>query len=133
MSETVEEQDSTTPDGEVTITLGGQDKLLKPTFGAARTISAKYGGLQGAVNRIAQLDMEAIIDVVTLGLGYSQRRRPPSDLGEQIWKEGLTDTTGSLAEKCITYLHILMGGGRLPDPNASELDDEEERDIVDPQ
>ncbi len=121
--------DNHTSDGEVVITIDGVEKLLKPTFGAARTISQKYGGLQGAVDRIARLDMEAVVDIIQLGLGYTAGRRPPSDLAEKIWKEGLTDATGGLAEKCITYLHILMGGGRIGEPDSGP----EEREPEDPQ
>lgn len=108
--------------GDVAITLldssGNPEHLvLKPTYLAARTLSAQYGGLMKALERVAQLDIEVINAVITLGLGYGgSTRRGPVDLPDRIWRTGLNDNSGGLGERCVTYISVLMAGGQMPAP-----------------
>ncbi len=112
--------------GDVPITLvdaaGNPEALvLRPNYNAARTISAQSGGLLGALDRVAKLDLETITQVITLGLGYgTQSARGPKDLPQRIYQTGLADDTGGLAERCVLYLQVLMGGGQPP----RKVDDE---------
>jgi hypothetical protein len=91
--------------------------VLRPTFHAARTISSRYGGTLSAAERVARLDLDVISDIIALGLGYTSSRRHPSDLPERVWRTGLSDDTGGLAEKCILFLRTLASGGRPPREN----------------
>ena len=99
--------------GDVPIKIDGEDLVLVPSFSAAKVLSARYGGLTVAIDRIGKLDVDVITDVLMLGLGYGQTRRPPADLPERIWRTGFTDESG-LAARCVDYLYVLMNGGRPP-------------------
>lgn len=97
---------------------------LKPSYQAAKTLSAQSGGLLKLLERIGTLDLDAITQVVALGMGYgTQTRRGPPDLAERIWRTGVDDTSGGLAERCVLYIRVLMAGGRMPSD-----DDVEEHD-----
>lgn len=105
--------------GEVEIALldaaGNPEKLvLRPSYGAARTISAQAGGLLGAMERVARGDVDAAVQVVQLGLGYHGNARPPADLAERIWSTGFSDDSGGVLERCILFLRVLMSGGKMP-------------------
>jgi hypothetical protein len=116
--------------GDVVINLDGEDKVLKPSYQAARTISSMQGGISGAIQRVVQLDIETVTQVVTLGLGYGQGQKPPKDLAEKIWRTGLTDDSGGLAERCVLFLRVLASGGRMPRDQKEGGDggDEDDRD-----
>lgn len=88
---------------------------LVPSYNAARVLSAQTGGMLKAMQRVMDGDIEAVVSIITLGLGYGMAsNRAPKDLAERVWKTGMSDETGGLGERCITYLRILMAGGRLP-------------------
>ena len=121
-----EERKSSLGAGDVTIILDGEEKVLKPSYGAAKSISVKYGGLSSAIERIMRLDIEATADIIGIGMGYTSTRRPPLDLAEKVFKSGLTDDTGALAERCVTFLRVLAGGGRLPVDEVEEAHQDSE-------
>lgn len=118
--------------GDVVITLGqgdnGEELTLRPHWKAAKTLSTKYNGLSSVIERVLRLDISVVVDVIAVGLGYTSTKRPPEDLERRIYETGLTDDTGGLAERCVTYLHVLAGGGRLPDSSS----DDEDGDRADP-
>lgn len=99
----------------VPIMLDGRVQHLTATFAAARVISTKYGGVSNAVRRILDLDIDAVTDIVALGLGYtSPTKRPPKDLGEQVFRAGLIDDSeGDLAHRCVVFLKAVGNGGRV--------------------
>lgn len=111
-------------EGDVEITLDGEAKVLKPSAEAARRISTQFGGIQGAIENVMRLDLAAVTAVITLGLGFGGSRPPPKDLGDKIWRTGLTDDSGRLAEYCVTYLRILAMGGRKPAPPTDETEED---------
>lgn len=112
----------------VTIVLDGEEKTLEPSFGAAKAISSRYGGVTPMIDRVLKMDLDAVATVVALGLGYLPPRQPPKDLAEQVYRTGLTDDTGGLAQKCILYLQIIAGGGRLPSAEQEDGLDEDPTD-----
>ena len=69
----------------------------------------------GAIDKVTKLDIETIVAIVQVGLGYGMGKRAPTDLGEKIWRSGLTDD-GAMVERCVTYLRTLANGGRPPPP-----------------
>jgi hypothetical protein len=89
--------------------------VLKPSYQAARTISAQSGGLIGAIERVARLDIEATNQIIQLGIGKDQMPRGGmAVLSDRVWRTGLSDEEGGIAERCIAYLRVLMNGGRAP-------------------
>ena len=112
----------------IPVTIDGEACELRATFGAARTISNRYGGTAPAINKVLNLDLECISDVLALGLGYSQSQRPPKDFPEKVYRTGLTDSTGGLAEIAVMFLHTLANGGKVPDPDQLEQDSGEGKD-----
>ena len=106
--------------GDIEISLldsaGNPERLvLKPSYHAARTISAQSGGLLGAIERVARLDIDATNQIIQLGLGKDQMPRGGmATLSERIWRTGLSDEEGGVAERCIAFIRVLMNGGRPP-------------------
>lgn len=125
----VKEQDdrASIGSGNIDITLGDEELTLRPSFRAAKTISTKYGGFTSAIERIMRLEIDVIADVISSGLGYTSTKRPPQDMAEKVYNEGLTDDSGRLAERCVLFVRVLASGGRMPGESDEALDD------VDPQ
>jgi hypothetical protein len=99
--------------GNVTFELDGHTFEMKPTINAMRVLSTKYGGLQAVVDKVAQLDIQAIEDVIVMGLGPSyQSARQRKELMDKVFGAGLTDDTGAFALTCQKYVISLMRGGR---------------------
>lgn len=111
--------------GDVPIQLDDEELVLRPTLYAAQTISRQSGGIAGAVERVLKLDFDAVLSVISIGLGYGPSKKAPADLAERIWRTGLSDDTGSLAERAVTYLRVLSAGGRLPQKEKAEEDNQE--------
>ena len=114
----------------IPIKLRGEVVHLVPSFGAARAISSKFGGVAAAVRRVLDFDVDAVAEIVALGLGYtSPTKRPPKDLPEQVFAAGLVDNSeGDLAHRCVVFLKAISNGGRVVASDAtnapSDSDDE---------
>lgn len=100
--------------GNVTIILLGEERVLRPTLRAARSISAKAGGIMSAVQAIGRFDFDAMLTVVSLGLDITKPAEV-NDLAEKIYGTGMAD----LVEPVTTYLSILANGGRPVDAGGS--------------
>lgn len=110
MSETGKPEDrARIGDGEVKIDIGGREYVLRPSFYAAKALSSRYGGIMGAIQRVASVDIDVIIDVICTGIGD---KRPSDTFKEEIWRAGFTDDTSQLALSCAQYLRMLSNGGR---------------------
>lgn len=96
--------------GDVPITLGDREVVLKPSLHAIMTISRTTGGIVGAIQRVGNLDFETVALVVTLGLGMSGNSREVRELPEKIYQSGIM----GLVPDVIRYLTILSNGGRPP-------------------
>ena len=119
--------------GNVKVIIDGEHRELVPSYAAMVAISARGGGLRGAIERVLNLDAETIVAVVTVGLGYGGDRRPPADLAERIWRTGFMLHSGGLADACFRYVNALANGGR---PLAEDSEDgkvgEARQDSADP-
>jgi hypothetical protein len=93
--------------GNVTITLDGEEVVLRPSLKAAQTISKQSGGIIAAVQAVGGFDFETIVSVIALGLGVSQGREVQA-LAEKVYATGLTD----LVEPVTRFLTIVANGGR---------------------
>lgn len=100
--------------GNVPIVLDGEQLELRPSLGAALAISRGTDGIRGAMNRVLQLDLDAVVMVIGQGLGYENGSKDLKELPEKVWRTGLTDDSGGLVERCVAYLRLLSSGGRPP-------------------
>lgn len=111
--------------GDVTIWLGGVERVLVPTADAFFQISRQFGGLGVAFDRVMQLDAEAIASVLVAGLRLDGK--DAQALPEKIYQTGLgpegdqrenidiaKDGHLGLQSRCIRYLEVLRCGGRHP-------------------
>jgi len=99
--------------GNVSFELEGQTYELRPTVNAMRVLSNRYGGLQAVLDKLAQVDVQAVEDVLVMGLGPSYQTAPKrKELMDKVFGAGLTDDTGGFSLTCQKYIISLMRGGR---------------------
>lgn len=89
--------------GDVSFTLAGEERTLRPTLGAARAASRLNGGIMAAVQAIAQFDFDVLVRVLALGLDEKV-----SDIEDAVYSDGVAN----LAPHAITFLTNLANGGR---------------------
>ena len=113
--------------GRIPITLAGKEHVLEPTLEACIEISQTAGGIQGAVQRLNQLNFETICAVIGAGIridgkGLNGRQREEL-LPKSIYETGLI----AVAATAIDFCHVVANGGRLPsdDPD-DEVEDGDE-------
>lgn len=95
-----------------------EKKVLKPTFLAAQTLSRKHNGGIGLVQRLSNLDLDAIASVIQLGLNLTDHGA--KSLPERIYETG----TMKLSGPCIRYVHVLQNGGKAPEDNGEDEGEE---------
>ena len=105
-------------EGDIPITIDGEDFVLKPSFQAASQLSRQQGGIMGSIERLVKLDVDTIMQVITVGLGYGGNRPLPREMPERIWLTGFTDDSGGIVDKCVQYLRVLANGGRALNKSA---------------
>ncbi len=94
---------------DVLITLADRELVLKPTVRAALALSKKHNGLQNVLARIANVELEAILDVIEVGSNFKGDKL---QLQEAVFSAGVIGDTESVVVKCVDYVHVLMRGGR---------------------
>lgn len=100
--------------GDIEVQLDGAPYTLKPTLEACMAISRIGGGLQAAVQRCINLDMETICDIIAAGLSANPTQRKKM-IPELVFKTGLI----ALSAPCIEFIHVVGNGGRpLPEEEA---------------
>lgn len=90
-------------EGEIEFSLNGKAETLKSTLRAAKIVSANAGGFQGVLSKLALMEFEAYVGVVSAGLA-----RKPSEVEEAVYKTGLPNLTEPLTE----YVMLLANGGK---------------------
>jgi hypothetical protein len=124
----------------VLLTTGGQPEelVLRPSYGAFKTLSRRPGGLNGVAQRAGELDVDELARIVAVGAGLESPTKPaPPDLGERIWMTGLaegktqqppiegeTDPHNSIVARCSLYMLVLISGGQRPGPEPAEARDD---------
>ena len=107
--------------GVVSFTLDGKPQQLVPSLEACIEISNIAGGINGAIQRVTQLNFETICYIIGAGLEVNGRKLNPGQrdkmLPEAVYKTGLI----ALMQPCITFCHVVANGGELP----SDDDDED--------
>lgn len=109
--------------GNITIKVGERTLTLKPSINAATQLSRQYNGLVECASRASRLDLDCVIDIVTLGLGppYDTNLRMRKELTEQLFLAGFSDDTGGIASAAVKFVHILIRGGRPPKADEDEV------------
>ena len=100
--------------GDITVTLGDQELVLRPSLDAALTLSRQAGGIRLAINKVLDMDLDTIVAVIRLGVGREEAKRL-KNLDRLIYENGLLDAQGELVTRCIEYLSNLARGGRPAD------------------
>lgn len=100
-------------DGDVKITLRGEEYTLRCTLAAALAISRLSGGIRGAITRVNDLDLDTITGVVRAGVG-PETARQLRNLEEVIWRDGILAKRGELVVGCVDFLLNLAHGGKVP-------------------
>lgn len=80
--------------GEVTITLGGKEHTLRPTFAALMRLESKVGcGVIPLMQRLAaqQVSVGDVAAILWAGILGSGEKKPPSyeEIGEAVVRQGL--------------------------------------------
>jgi len=102
-------------DGEVAITLNGQDRFLRPTLKAMTNINRHFKGIANARTAIVDADFEGICVLLRFGLDLSDKEA--AALPERVYRHGLTN---DLLLPLVTYVAVLMNGGRpLPEDDGA--------------
>lgn len=96
--------------GQVAITLGDQEYMLKPTLDAMQKISNQLGGLAGARQAIVGQNLQGIVAIITHGANVPSG--PARGLPDKVFREGLTDP---LLVPLLEYIGLLQNGGRPPE------------------
>lgn len=115
--------------GDVTLQLGGHTLVLKPTLQAGLAVSRTAGGIRGAIEKVASMDLDVILSVIRAGIGPKEAKRYPN-LDTMVWESGFMDSQSALLGGIVDFLTNLARGGRPADPE--EDDKEEDREDVDP-
>ncbi|WP_044561473.1 hypothetical protein [Azospirillum sp. B4] len=100
--------------GEVSITLDGQDLVLKPSLGAFNVLSSKYKNYTELTLYILNNQVPDIITTLRHGLGYTDTQA--KDLAGMVLRTGLDKITIPLSD----YVFRLFNGGRSLDDIKAE-------------
>jgi hypothetical protein len=110
-------------DGEIILTLhgwpGSGELRLVPSLAAALKITRKYSGFAGVLQRIANGDIDAYVDVIAAGADVTESGR--DRLPEAVYKTGVME----LLPPVTAFVLFLTNGGRSKPKNA---EDEEKAD-----
>jgi hypothetical protein len=98
---------SKTTAGDVTLTLGGEERALKCFLGAAIAINDHFGGLANAESRVIAVDLSAMTFIVAAGLGVTTKAER-EEIAEQVFAAGATN----LCMPLIHYLNAIGRGGQ---------------------
>lgn len=103
-------------EGDVTITLNGDDLVLRPTLKALSAISSN-GGLGRVRQQLVDQDFSTITSVIIHGANLAGSRTG-KDIPEAVFKNGLST---ELLVGLLTFVGILGNGGKpMPDDLAAE-------------
>jgi len=93
--------------GQITVTLDGEEVVLKPTIAAAKNISRLLGGFQAAHQALFAQNLDAYVTVVRHGLGMKTEAEAKG-LEDRVFRTGLRALVGPLTD----FILILANGGR---------------------
>ncbi len=97
--------------GNVDIELDGETFTLRPTLKAAQTISRLNGGIRPTLEKVGDLDLDVITNIIAVGLDKS-----PADIAEKVWLTGIPPLVGPVTD----FVAIVANGGRRPSAGGEE-------------
>ena len=100
--------------GDIEIELDGKPYTMRPTLKAALALSNVQGGISMMVQRCLNCELDAIVSVISHGLGATSK-----DLPELVYKTGMLN----LNAQCIRFLHVISNGGRPPVEKEDDSED----------
>ena len=112
----IKDIDNVPGEGDVPITIDGEELVLRPTLQAALGISRLHNDIQLTGRQIMNMDLDTIISVVAFGLGVKVTQK----LQEQVWRTGQFDIRLPLMQ----FMNVINNGGRPP----KQVEDDEEDD-----
>lgn len=96
-------------EGEVSITLGDDTYILRPTLNAIRTLSRAHGGLRPALQTLFNQEFDGVVSIIKIGAGIPDRDEKA--LAAKVYAAGMNDAT---LMPLVDYLKILLNGGKNP-------------------
>lgn len=102
----IKDIDNVPGEGDVPITIDGEELVLRPTLQAALGISRLHNDIQLTGRQIMNMDLDTIISVVAFGLGVKVTQK----LQEQVWRTGQFDIRLPLMQ----FMNVINNGGRPP-------------------
>lgn len=104
----------TEKDGSVTIIIDGEERQLIPTVKAALNLNRIYGGLTVVLERVKVWDIDAIVNVVRLGLNLTDKES--KDLPQRVYDAGIIN----LLPAVLGYVFVLANGGTRKEEKEDE-------------
>lgn len=125
MAKTPEDEIKTIPgEGDVPITIKGEELYLRPTLGACLTISRMSGGMQKTMDRLMSLDVDALVQVIAAGLGKPVTR----ELQAAVYESGLF----VIRIPAMRFITVINNGGKpVTDDSEGEDDNDDENPPTD--
>jgi len=99
-------------DGEVSLALGDDTYILRPTLNAIRTLSRAHGGLRPALQTLFNQEFDGVVSIIKIGAGVPDRDEKA--LAAKVYAAGMNDAT---LMPLVEYLKVLMNGGKAPPPD----------------
>lgn len=99
-------------EGEVSITLGDETHILRPTLNAMRKISRAHGGFRLALQSWMNQDFDALVSIIKIGADIPDKGE--TALALKVYETGMNDRVLMPVYK---YLQVLINGGKNPPPD----------------
>jgi hypothetical protein len=77
--------------GVIEISMDGEIYELRPTLKAMKRIQTRFGGLRGALEAIAALNVESVAYIIAAGADAPPRDIP--DIEQKVFDEGVSNVT----------------------------------------
>jgi hypothetical protein len=91
--------------------------VLKPSVKATKLLSRRQGGLMNVAQQIMSLDIDTMVQVINLGVGFTEKGAEKLD--ERVYERGLSE----LAAPLVKYIHILSNGGKAPKEDEGDVNE----------
>lgn len=106
-------------DGEVSLTLGDKEYVLRPTLAAIKALSRKHGGMRTVLEHISTQNFDGIVSVIKIGASVPDNE--DAALERRVFNAGLTNDL--LMGPVFTYWRVLQNGGKPVPPLVVPTDD----------
>lgn len=91
----------------ITVTLNGEQVVLRPTLRAAMLVNGRFNGFSNALQAVQRMDFDAIVFIIQAGAGV--KGHAAKALAEKIFHAGIM----SLIADAARFVIGLANGGRF--------------------